>query len=122
MPKIADLQREAHTKYTDLPLELEDGTVVELRNLLRLDDKARKTAQVLLAAMEEDKGEQIEGSDALDQLTHQENVLRDLFLLVADKPEALRPEVDRWDLALKLYVLEMYTEGTQAGEASSSPS
>lgn len=123
MPKIADLQREALNKYTDLPLERADGTTVRLRNLLRLDDKARQTAQILIAAIDDaEQADQIENSEAFDLLTHQEKVLRDLFLLVADDPDAMRAEVDAWDLALKLHVLEMWTEGTQVGEASSSPS
>lgn len=117
--KVSDLQAEAAAKYTDLPLELDDGSVIQLRNLLRLDDKARKTAQVLLDSLDSKDDAQ---KAKLDQLSHQERVLRDLFLLVADKPDVLAPLLDGWDLAMRMHVLETWTESTQLPEAERSAS
>lgn len=117
--KVADLQTEAAQRYTDLPLELDDGSTIKLRNLIRLDDTARKNAQVLLDALNS-KGE--EGKEDLSQLTHQERALDDLFLLVADEPKAMRGLLDGWDLAVKLLLVERWTEATQAPEAPSSSS
>lgn len=115
--KISELQAEAEAKYTDLPIELDDGTVVRMRNLLRLEDKARHTAQVLIDSLD-DK----EDRKGFDVLAHQEKVLRDLFLLVADDIDIMKQQVDGWDLPLKLHLLEKWTDLTQVGEASSSAS
>lgn len=115
--KVADLRREAEEKYTDLEIELDDGGVIRMRNLLRLDDRARHSAQVLIESL--DSKEERKGFDAL---AHQEGVLRDLFLLVADDTEAMKREIEGWDLPLRFRVLEAWTERTQAGEASSSAS
>ena len=115
--KVADLRREAEEKYTDLEIELDGGGVIRMRNLLRLDDKARHSAQVLINSL--DDKEEGKGFDAL---AHQEKVLRDLFLLVADDVDVMKRENDGWDLPLKLRILEAWTERTQTGEASSSAS
>jgi ABC-type uncharacterized transport system substrate-binding protein len=115
--KISELQAEAEAKYTDLPIELDDDGVIRMRNLLRLDDKARHSAQVLIDSLN-DK----EDRKGFDVLAHQERVLRDLFLLVADDTEAMKREIEEWDLPLKLHILDKWMEQTQVGEASSSAS
>lgn len=121
--KVADLRREAEEKYTDLPLELDDGTTVQLQNLLRLNDQARRTAQVMLASLNQDEKDGAEGTDGeqLDKLARQERIIRDLLKLVADDPAAAGV-VDTWDLPMLLLVLERWTERTQPGEAPSSDS
>ncbi|WP_411140246.1 phage tail assembly protein [Streptomyces sp. x-80] len=121
--KVADLRTEAELKYADLQLETAGGAVVSLRNLLRLDDSARRSAQVLIEALDKkpEAGTEGEGA-AFDQLVRQEATLRDLFLLVADNRDEMRREVEGWDLAMRLLVMERWMEGTQAGEASSSAS
>lgn len=115
--KVSDLRREAEEKYTDLEIELDDGSVIRMRNLLRLEDAARHSAQVLIESL--DSKEERKGFDAL---AHQEQVLRDLFLLVADDTEAMKREIETWDLPLRFRILEAWTESTQVGEASSSAS
>jgi hypothetical protein len=115
---VAQLRTEAEQKYTDLPIETSSGALVHLRNLLRLPDEARKSAQVLMGSLDGKKGD--DAADVFDQLGHQEAVLRDLFLLVADDLDEMKREIESWDLALRLYVFEKWSEGTQAGEASSS--
>ncbi|WP_275462062.1 phage tail assembly protein [Streptomyces noursei] len=118
--KIADLRTEAELKYADLPLETAAGVVINLRNVLRLDDAARRTAQTLIASL--DVKEPAADGSGFDQLDHQARTIRDLLLLVADQPQELAREIDGWDLALRLHVMELWTEGTQAPEASSSAS
>lgn len=120
--KVADLRTEAELKYTDLPFESSAGVVVRLRNLLRLDDDARRSAQVLLKSLDAVGADEGDGAAAFDQLDHQANVLRDLFLLVADDTGEMKREVEHWDLAMRLYVMERWMESSQAGEASSSAS
>lgn len=117
--KINDLRSEAELKYGDMELETSTGVTVRLRNLLRLEDTARRNAQILIDSLDKKtEGE----TKAFDQLGHQENVLRDLFLLVSDNVDEMKREVDNWDLALRLVVLDKWMTDTQAGEASSSAS
>lgn len=118
--KVADLRTEAELKYADLPLETTGGVVVSLRNLLRLEDSARRSAQVLIEALDKKPAAEASEGAVFDQLANQEATLRDLFLLVADNPGEMRREVEQWDLAMRLLVMERWMEGTQAGEASSS--
>lgn len=119
MASIAQLRQEAEQRFTDYPVDLDDGTTVRLRNLLRLDDAGRTTAQTLLGAINETSGAD---SDDMSKVATQERAIRDFLLLVADRPEALRAEAGAWDLPLLLLVIEQYTETTQLPEARSSAS
>ena len=114
---IEDLQRQAEDKYPGLPLKLGDGTVVTLKNLLRLSDTAQKNATILIDSIK-DTGD---GSTA-EQLEHQKRVVRDLLMLVADNPKAMKDEVTTWDLGLLLLVMEKWQEETELPEADGSPS
>ncbi|WP_405944757.1 phage tail assembly protein [Streptomyces sp. NBC_00932] len=120
---IKALRQEAEDKYPGLPLELDDGTVVTLRNLLRLDDTAQKNAQILVQSLQSAKGD-TPSLDAPDELERQKRIIRDLFLLVADNPKAMKAELaqDGWDMAMLFIVIERWTELTQLPEASSSAS
>lgn len=120
--KVADLRSEAHQRYTDLEIETSSGVVIRLRNLLRLEDTARKSAQVLMGSLDSKDADPSQTGDVFDQLTHQETVLRDLFLLVTDDVDETKREVETWDLAVRLFVFEQWSEATQPGEASSSAS
>lgn len=124
---IADLQREAQERYASLELETQDGRTVVLRNLLRLDDTARKSAQSLLGAFAKKasgkggaKGK--DGVDDLAELDAQERALGNFLLLVADDTEAMRELLADFDLALKMALVEHWTEATQPGEAQRSAS
>lgn len=119
MASIAQLRAEAEQRFIDYPIDLDDGTTVRLRNLLRLDDKGRTTAQTLLGAINDTGGAD---SDDMSRIGLQERAIRDFLLLVADKPDTLRAEVETWDLPLLLLVIEQYTETTQLPEAPSSAS
>lgn len=123
---IADLQREAQERYASLELETEDGRTVVLRNLLRLDDTARKNATTLLGAFAKKAGGKgAKGKDSVDDLAEldaQERALGDFLLLVADDTEAMRDLLAGFDLALKMALVEHWTEATQPGEAPRSAS
>jgi hypothetical protein len=114
---IEDLQRQADDKYPGLPLKLEDGTVVTLKNLLRLNDTAQRNATILIDSIKTD-----DSDSTSDQLEKQQRVVRDLLLLVCDNPPALKPVVDSWDLALLLLVMEKWQAETELPEAAGSPS
>ncbi|MEI5522542.1 phage tail assembly protein [Streptomyces brasiliscabiei] len=115
---IEDLQRQAEDKYPGVPLKLEDGSVVTLKNLLRLNDTAQKNATILIDAIKTDD----DGDSTADQLEKQKRVVRDLLLLVCDNPKALKAAVDSWDLALLLIVMEKWQAATELPEADGSPS
>lgn len=119
MASIAQLRMEAEQKYIDYPIDLDNGTTVRLRNLLRLDDTGRKSAQALLDAINSGNG-----GDSTDMavVARMERAVRDFLLLVADQPDVLRTEAGTWDLPLLLLVIEQYTETAQLPEASSSAS
>ncbi|MFE2912817.1 phage tail assembly protein [Kitasatospora indigofera] len=123
---VADLRSEAATRYAALELETEDGRTIVLRNLLRLDDAARKTAQALLGAFAKKAsgkgGKGKESTDDLAELDAQERAITDFLLLVADDTEALRDLLADFDLALKMALVEHWTEATQPGEAQRSAS
>ena len=114
---VEELQRQAEDKYPGLPLKLTDCTVVTLKNLLRLNDTAQKNATILIDSIKTD-----DSDSTADQLEKQRRVVRDLLLLVSDNPTALKSEVDSWDLALLLLVMEKWQTVTELPEADGSPS
>lgn len=116
---VKALREEAEDTYPGLPLALDDNTVVTLRNLLRLDDTAQKNANILIESMQGAK-QDASGNEASEELAKQKRTIRDLLLLIADNPAALRPELDTWDLAMLLIVMERWTALTQVPEASGS--
>jgi len=111
---IKALRDEAEDRYPGLPLTLDDGTTVTLRNILRLDDTAQKSVTVLIDSLRGAEGE------TSDQLEQQKKVTRDLLLLVCDNPKALAAEMETWDLAIYLLAMEKWQAETQLPEASSS--
>ncbi len=108
---LNSLMTEAQRKYTDLELDLADGTAARLRNLLLLEDGERKAAQELVAALD--------GSGDEDE---QLRCIRDLLIAVADRPDAVREEIAGWPAVALVLIIERYLEDTQAGEASRSSS
>ncbi|MER7905374.1 phage tail assembly protein [Streptomyces sp. NPDC095614] len=111
---IKALREEAEDRYPGLPLTLDDGTTVTLRNILRLDDAAQKNVATLIESLRGTEG------DTSDQLDQQKKVTRDLLLLVCDNPKAMAAEMETWDLALYLLAMEKWQAETQLPEASSS--
>lgn len=114
---IQALQEEAENKYPGLRLELADGKIVTFKNLLRLSDTAQKNATILIDSIK-DTGD----GTTTEQLEHQKQVIRDLFMLISDDPKAARDEVASWDLAMLLLVMEKWQAETELPEADGSPS
>ncbi|MEU7200265.1 phage tail assembly protein [Streptomyces sp. NPDC045470] len=107
----ADLMAETATEYASLPLATRAGADVHLRNLLMLPPERMKTARVLLNAFADS------GVSDLDALMPQ---LRDLLLLVADQPEAMKAEMADWPIGMYVRVIGRWQDVTQAPEAPGS--
>lgn len=114
MPKIqlADLQAAVEKKYE--PIELEDGTSkAVLQTLMLLPKEKRKEyakrAKAFNAAAEEEDADQAD-------------LAIDLLAIVADDAKALRKILNGANLGVLLMLVEQYSEATQPGEASGSPS
>ena len=105
----------AEAKYGSMDIPVGD-VLVRLLNPLRLTKEKRSA---LIAAQKDlEVQEKSEGVENVDQAVVFQNILR----LVAEndfQAEALVTELGD-DLAVLASVFEMYSEGTQAGEASAS--
>ncbi|WP_431980794.1 phage tail assembly protein [Streptomyces qinglanensis] len=102
------MMAEAAAEYAGLKLETRAGETVQLRSILMLPDKGLKSARAILARFAET------GTDDLEALVPQ---IRDLLLLVADAPAALKAEMEDWPLAVFLRTVNDWQEETQVGEA-----
>ncbi|MCZ0970778.1 phage tail assembly protein [Streptomyces noursei] len=109
----ADMMAEAAAEYEALPLETRAGETIQLRNILMLPDDGLKAARAILARFGET------GSEELEELVPK---IRDLLLLVADDPAALKTEMQDWPLAVFVRTVGEWQEETQVGEAPRSDS
>lgn len=99
--KLDDIRAKADAKFAHTQIELGDGTLVTLRNVLQLDEKQRKAL-----------------SDIDDDLSQLET-FRSMVRLVVDTKangEALIKAVGE-NLAFFVELFAAYNEGTQLGEA-----
>ncbi|GAA1160939.1 hypothetical protein F4556_005182 [Kitasatospora gansuensis] len=106
---LNSLMTEAKTRYTDVELELADGTTARLRNIMMLPDEERRAAQDLVASVDA-------SSDEQEQLA----AVIELLVAVAEESDAVRAEVNGWPAVAQLMLVEHYLEATQLGEASRS--
>ncbi|MFI9076064.1 phage tail assembly protein [Streptomyces sioyaensis] len=115
MPALscADLMAEAENEYASLPLSTRQGATVRLRSLLMLAPEGLASARVLLGAFGD--GDSTDVEELVPKI-------RDLLLLVADDPAALKAEVADWPLGVFVRVIGEWQEKTQAGEAPRSDS
>ncbi|MFF2808641.1 phage tail assembly protein [Streptomyces sp. NPDC058000] len=104
----AEMMADAAAEYTALPMETRAGETVHLRNILMLPDDGLKAARAILARFGET------GSKELEELVP---AIRDLLLLVADAPAALKAEMEDWPLAVFVRTVGEWQEETQVGEA-----
>lgn len=112
---LADLRNEADNRFGDLDI---DGVV--FRSILRLGDKARKTASGMMKEIGALQGtDDAVASENLDVLSKQ---MRDLLALVATDRAAAVELLKQMDDAEVATLLGVWNETTQAGEASSSSS
>ncbi|KIZ17328.1 hypothetical protein SNA_15020 [Streptomyces natalensis ATCC 27448] len=107
------MMAEAAAEYAGLELETRAGESVQLRNILMLPDDGLKAARDILARFGET------GAEDLEELVPQ---IRDLLLLVADDPAALKAEMADWPLAVFVRTVGAWQEETQVGEAPRSDS
>lgn len=111
---LDDIREAAEAKYgsTDIPV---GDVLVRLLNPLRLTKEKRSA---LMAAQKDLEAQEGEGVEDIDQVEVFQGILR----LVAEnehQADVLIAELGD-DLALLASVFEMYSAGTQAGEASAS--
>ena len=111
MLDCSSAMKEIEAEYSDLPLKTRTGDVVRLRNLLMLDNKSLGSASALLKLFSDDA--------ALDVALPK---MRELLLLLADKPKVLDAELKTWPIAMYQRVIEAWMESTELGEASDSAS
>lgn len=113
-----DALSEIRSEYESMPLKTRSGKTVQLRNLLLLGDEGLKSATVILNALQ-----QSDDSDGgIDKLTILLPKMRDLLLLIADKPADLKAEMKDWPLGMYMRVTNAWQEVTELGEASDSDS
>lgn len=101
-------------------IELSDGTEVSLSNLLRLPKKVRAEVLRELKNLEQIDSADPEETGANGPDKFMESAAK-VFLLVADKGKELVAALGD-DLTLTMKIMELWMEGTSAGEAKRSKS
>jgi hypothetical protein len=107
---LESLREEADRVFKPLTVPLSDGTESVLRNILRLNEKARTS---VLAAMEAINADETTVPQMIDHVSS-------IIKAVATNPAKLLKDLDG-DLAVSIKLIEKWTEGTQLPEAESSP-
>lgn len=119
---LDSLREEADKKFAPVKIGMSDGTEVTLKNLLRLGESDRKMVTKNLAIInppEDAKPEEGE-DDGLSRVDELAKAGTEILSKVADDPRKLLKELDG-DTGLIMQVLTTWMEGTQSGEAQSSP-
>ena len=108
---LDDIAKAAEKKFGNVEIDLDESTVVVLRNPLRLSEKEREQIKELQDSLNS------EGEDM-----SQEDGLREMLLLVADSKSKARRLLDSFDgdLTKLVALFQMYQEHAQTGEASPS--
>lgn len=119
---LNDIHKAAEAKYGSTDFELEDGFTVKLLNPLRLS-KTNRDALIALQETLNDEKPAVEGEEKPEPVD-QQLVLQDSIRLVADSETGATKLLDSIgdDLAALVTIFGMYSDGTQAGEASGSQS
>lgn len=112
---LDDLRAAADRKFAPLKIELSDGSVVVLRNLLRMSDKERATALAALDVLTSADGA---GGDSDEKIGLTKAAMQAIEA-VADRGSRLVQEIDG-DLTLALEILEEWVQVTEPGEAPNS--
>lgn len=121
---LDSLREEADKKFAPVKIGMSDGTEVTLKNLLRLGKRDRDLVTDRLKTINKSHDE--EGNDSEETSTSIESVdalleaATEILSKVADDPRKLLKELDG-DVGLIMQVLQTWMEGTQSGEAQSSP-
>jgi hypothetical protein len=111
---LDSLREEAERKYAPCPIELPDGTVVTLQNLIRLPSKVRTQVYDTLKLLENDD----DGDTDFDAMV---DAAAAVLEMVADDGPRLVKELGG-DVALMMLLIERWMQNTQPGEATTSDS
>lgn len=117
---LDSLREETEKKFAPIVIELSDGNSVALSNLLRLPKKVRVEVMEALKHLDDLDAKDAEeaGIDGPDRFMETANKV---FMLVADKGKELVAALDG-DLTLTMRIMELWMDGTSAGEAPRSKS
>lgn len=109
---VDSIRERANKEYASTDIELDDESIVVLLNPLRLTKAKRKKLMSIQDTLDE------EGEEEKDQ----EDVLADAIRLIAETKEQAEALLEEFggDLASLATIFSLYTESTQAGEASAS--
>lgn len=113
MLSCADAMREVSSEYESLPLKTRSNKTVKLRHLFMLPDEGMKSARVILSSF---------GDKDAEESFEMIGKMRDLLLLLADKPDELSGEMTDWPAGMFMKVVAAWQEATEMGEASDSQS
>lgn len=117
---LDSLREEAEKEFAPSKIELSDGSLIVLRNILRLGKKDRELVLEALDGLnssKDDAEEEDGGFEVVNQLADNAEVI---LSLVASDSQRLLEELDG-DVALMMSVIEKWMGDTQPGEASNSP-
>lgn len=117
---LDSMREEIEKEFAPCQINLADGKVVTLRNLLRVPKKNREEVYTLLDELAEaQKSDEDESTGSLLATEKSAQIALKIFPLVADSEKLGRQLVEsiEEDLALTLRVFSAWMEGTQAGEA-----
>ncbi|QFG10395.1 tail assembly chaperone [Mycobacterium phage Anthony] len=122
------LREETIARFEPTRVTLSDGTVVELKSILRVGQKAREAVIAAVEEVRELNGDEFDDEDELaDELAGLiSEAVAKIFRLIASKPKKLLAELDHEDAQIKASlhtaVLTRWIGESQLGEAVSSPS
>lgn len=113
---LDDIRNAAEAKYGSTDITTSAGSVVKMRNPLRMSKVER---DALVAIQDELDGQDEDGNDR--EVDHEEVLGRAITLTAENKEAAAQLLADcNGDLAMLVAIFDMYKDGTQAGEASAS--
>ena len=120
------LREETARRYAPTEVDLGDGTVVELKSILRLREKDRKAVLDAITELNEIELEDDEDDDAVAEWSEKVcDCTSKIFRLIASASKklivALEDDDPQIQANLHTTVLSRWIDGSQLGEASSSP-
>ena len=118
---LEDLQADLDKEFSPVKLTA-GGREFKLRNLMRLSDAERESVFRALEVVSTDTEDESETLDSEAMAAMSDAVWTMLRALPADGRGEELVELIGGDLALGMKVVSIYTEATQPGEATDSPS
>jgi hypothetical protein len=110
----ADALAEVENDFRAMEMTTRAGKTVKLRNMLLLSDEGLASAMTILKSMD--------GAKETESFIGLLPKLKDLLLLVADKPADLKKEMADWPLGMAMQAVQAWQEATELGEAQPSDS